>query len=199
MLILYLLFKLQKFQEVLRFERELLQLEQEELKRQRENLMRDQTRIIQKSQQDISKISDKPITNHQNITTNHRHSMPNLFANESLQNSSECFPPMVEPFSKQNDGYVSEKPKDRQPFREDNLKRKPFVSEEHMQRHFGVEESRRVLYDNGYVEKRQSHIARPPQPILPPRPRGESLEKEIIRYVYFNCIHQLYIRPVIII
>lgn len=90
--------------------------------------------------------------------------------------------------------------------KDENMKRKPFVSEEHMQRHFGVEESRKILYEddtkrfmnhNGpeviqYSEmkpyengvKKQviqnAHLVRPPQPVLPPKPRSrESVEREI--------------------
>lgn len=52
--------------------------------------------------------------------------MPNLLINESL-----IIPPRVP---------------DR-PLYDEHFKRKPFVSEEQLQRHFGVEESRRVLYE----------------------------------------------------
>ncbi|KOB70651.1 Uncharacterized protein OBRU01_15333, partial [Operophtera brumata] len=118
--------KLQQQQEVLRFERELLQLEQEELRRQRENLLRDQTRIIQKSVQDVSAaIPEKPPLNRPK-NNNYRHSMPNLALSEN---------------------YVIPKVPEL-PAYDENMKRKPFVSEEHIQRHFGVEESRRVLYED---------------------------------------------------
>lgn len=71
---------------------------------------------------------------------------------------------------------------------DDNMKRKPFVSEEHIQRHFGVEESRKVLYDDrgkvGEVRRQVPNTVRPPQPVLPPKPRSrESIEREItMRY-----------------
>ncbi|XP_045779337.1 LIM domain only protein 7 isoform X2 [Maniola jurtina] len=158
--------KIQKQQEVLRFERELLQLEQEELRRQRENLLRDQNRIIQKSVQDISTtgVPEKPIVP-RNKPTNHnyRHSMPNLLVSENY------IPPPVIPKSVPMD---------------ENMKRKPFVSEEHIQSHFGVEESRKVLFDDKmkYAEVRRPvpNVTRPPQPILPPKPRSrDSIEREI--------------------
>ncbi|XP_047988173.1 LIM domain only protein 7 isoform X3 [Leguminivora glycinivorella] len=136
--------------EVLRFERELLQLEQEELRRQRDNLMRDQTRIIQKSVQDVS---EKPPLR-KAASENHRHSMPNLLVNES---------------------YTPVEPQPEVKY-DDSIKRKPFVSEEHIQRHFGVEESRKVLYEDTREDVRR----RPPQPVLPPKPRSrESIEREI--------------------
>lgn len=82
---------------------------------------------------------------------------------------------------------------------EENLKRKPFVSEEHIQKEFGVEESRKMLYDNVQFNglnhntegicfyengvKRQvqsAQLVKPPQPILPPKPKSrESVEREI--------------------
>ncbi|XP_073959635.1 smallish isoform X2 [Choristoneura fumiferana] len=143
--------KLQEQQEVLRFERELLQLEQEELRRQRDNLIRDQTRIIQKSVQDLS---EKPPLR-KTASENHRRSMPNLLVNEPYT------PVEPEPV-----------------LYDDSIKRKPFVSEEHIQRHFGVEESRKVLYEDG--QERRLRPPQPPQPILPPKPRSrESIEREI--------------------
>ncbi|XP_063380331.1 uncharacterized protein LOC134666949 isoform X1 [Cydia fagiglandana] len=136
--------------EVLRFERELLQLEQEELRRQRDNLMRDQTRIIQKSVQDVS---EKPPLR-KAASENHRHSMPNLLVNEP---------------------YIPVEPQAEVKY-DESIKRKPFVSEEHIQRHFGVEESRKVLYEDSKEDVRR----RPPQPVLPPKPRSrESIEREI--------------------
>nr|XP_034836007.1 LIM domain only protein 7 isoform X3 [Maniola hyperantus] len=158
--------KIQKQQEVLRFERELLQLEQEELRRQRENLLRDQNRIIQKSVQDISTagVPEKPIVP-RNKPTNHnyRHSMPNLLVSENY------IPPPVIPKTVPMD---------------ENMKRKPFVSEAHIQSHFGVEESRKVLFDDKmkYADVRRPvpNVTRPPQPILPPKPRSrDSIEREI--------------------
>ncbi|VVC99569.1 unnamed protein product [Leptidea sinapis] len=146
--------KIQQQQEVLRFERELLQLEQEELRRQRENLIRDQNRIIQKSVQDVSKGST-PEKHQAKGVNNYRHSMPNLLLAERdrLQ---------------------------RAPIN-DNLKRKPFVSEEHIESHFGVEESRKVLYDDKKYERRAvPNVMRPTQPVLPPKPKSrESIEREI--------------------
>ncbi|XP_030021275.2 LIM domain only protein 7 isoform X3 [Manduca sexta] len=145
--------KLQQQQEVLRFERELLQLEQEELRRQRENLLRDQNRIIQKSVQDVS-MPEKPI-NRPKFAQNYRHSMPNLLLSETYSPVS----PVV------HERVVDDK-------------RKPFVSEEHIQRHFGVEESRRVLYDERKVEARR--MAARVQPVPPPKARNrESIEREI--------------------
>ncbi|KAG6446146.1 hypothetical protein O3G_MSEX004321 [Manduca sexta] len=139
--------------EVLRFERELLQLEQEELRRQRENLLRDQNRIIQKSVQDVS-MPEKPI-NRPKYAQNYRHSMPNLLVSETYSPVS----PVV------HERVVDDK-------------RKPFVSEEHIQRHFGVEESRRVLYDERKVEARR--MAARVQPVPPPKARNrESIEREI--------------------
>lgn len=58
--------------------------------------------------------------------------MPNLLINESL-----IIPPRVP----------------ERPVYDDSLKRKPFVSEEQLQRHFGVEESRRVLYEERKSEE----------------------------------------------
>ncbi|XP_050556189.1 uncharacterized protein LOC118277913 isoform X3 [Spodoptera frugiperda] len=148
--------------EVLRFERELLQLEQEELRRQRENLLRDQTRIIQKSVQDISSIPsspEKPPLNRTPANPHYRHSMPNLLLNENIPS----IPPAV-PERQMDERVVDEK-------------RKPFVSEEHMQRHFGVEESRRVLYERKEVRGQPMRV---PQPVLPPKPKSrESIEREI--------------------
>ncbi|KAF9819601.1 hypothetical protein SFRURICE_005554, partial [Spodoptera frugiperda] len=148
--------------EVLRFERELLQLEQEELRRQRENLLRDQTRIIQKSVQDISSIPsspEKPPLNRTPANPHYRHSMPNLLLNENMPS----IPPAV-PERQMDERVVDEK-------------RKPFVSEEHMQRHFGVEESRRVLYERKEVRGQPMRV---PQPVLPPKPKSrESIEREI--------------------
>ncbi|KAF9409175.1 hypothetical protein HW555_011392, partial [Spodoptera exigua] len=148
--------------EVLRFERELLQLEQEELRRQRENLLRDQTRIIQKSVQDISSIPtspEKPPLNRTPANPHYRHSMPNLLLNENIPS----IPPAV-PERQMDERMVDEK-------------RKPFVSEEHMQRHFGVEESRRVLYERKEVRGQPMRV---PQPVLPPKPKSrESIEREI--------------------
>ncbi|KAM3960775.1 smallish isoform 1-T4 [Aphomia sociella] len=162
--------KLQQQQEVLRFERELLQLEQEELRRQRENLLRDQNRIIQKSVQDISSVPiapEKPPLHSRSsktATQNYRHSMPNLLINENYTPVAPTIP-------------------ERAIF-DDNIKRKPFVSEEHIQRHFGVEESRKVLYEErgkvGEAMRRPIPSARPTQPVLPPKPRSrESIEREI--------------------
>ncbi|CAH2985735.1 unnamed protein product [Chilo suppressalis] len=161
--------KLQQQQEVLRFERELLQLEQEELRRQRENLLRDQNRIIQKSVQDISSVPNTPekpplhSRSGKSVNQNYRHSMPNLLINE---NYTPVVPSIPE-----------------RPVFDENMKRKPFVSEEHIQRHFGVEESRKVLYEDrkiGEAVRRQLPSVRPPQPILPPKPKTrESIEREI--------------------
>ncbi|XP_028163015.1 LIM domain only protein 7 isoform X2 [Ostrinia furnacalis] len=160
--------KIQQQQEVLRFERELLQLEQEELRRQRENLLRDQNRIIQKSVQDISTVPntpEKPPLQRPGKSTNqnYRHSMPNLLINES-------YTPVVPAIPER-------------PAFDENMKRKPFVSEEHIQRHFGVEESRKVLYEDrkiGEAVRRQVPSVRPPQPVLPPKPKTrESIEREI--------------------
>ncbi|XP_049885806.1 LIM domain only protein 7 isoform X2 [Pectinophora gossypiella] len=161
--------KLQQQQEVLRFERELLQLEQEELRRQRENLLRDQTRIIQKSVQDVSTVPntpEKPLHNRPPKTgnQNYRHSMPNLLVNESYALVAPAIP--------------------ERPVFDENMKRKPFVSEEHIQRHFGVEESRKVLYNDrvkvAEVRRQVPNVVRPPQPILPPKPKSrESIEREI--------------------
>ncbi|XP_048478157.1 LIM domain only protein 7 isoform X2 [Plutella xylostella] len=164
--------KIQEQQEVLRFERELLQLEQEELRRQRDNLLREShTRILQKSVQDISSIPstpEKPPLQQRPKPTNqnYRHSMPNLLANEL----SAADP--IEPITVERTHYKLE----------ESMKRKPFVSEEHIQRHFGVEESRKILYEG--VERRQTvqQVSRPPQPILPPKPKlqsRESVEREI--------------------
>ncbi|XP_060806056.1 LIM domain only protein 7 isoform X2 [Amyelois transitella] len=159
--------KLQHQQEVLRFERELLQLEQEELRRQRENLLRDQNRIIQKSVQDVSSVPSTPekpplSSRPSKPNQNYRHSMPNLLLNETYT---------VAP-------VVPERP-----VFDENLKRKPFVSEEHIQRHFGVEESRKVLYEDrktAEAVKRPVPSVRPQQPILPPKPKTrESIEREI--------------------
>ncbi|XP_053615899.1 LIM domain only protein 7 isoform X2 [Plodia interpunctella] len=160
--------KLQHQQEVLRFERELLQLEQEELRRQRENLLRDQNRIIQKSVQDISSVPSSPekppLNRPAKASQNHRHSMPNLLVNEPYTAVAPVIPerPVID---------------------DQNLKRKPFVSEEHIQRHFGVEESRKVLYeDRKVVEavRRPVPSVRPQQPIMPPKPKSrESIEREI--------------------
>ncbi|XP_046972021.1 uncharacterized protein LOC124538838 isoform X3 [Vanessa cardui] len=151
--------------EVLRFERELLQLEQEELKRQRENLLRDQNRIIQKSVQDISTagVPEKPIVQRVNKTKNqnYRHSMPNLLVSENY------VPPLIE-----------------RKVIDEEMKRKPFVSEEHIQSHFGVEESRKLLFNDkpkfAEVRRPVPNVMRPPQPILPPKPRSrDSIEREI--------------------
>ncbi|XP_026735923.1 LIM domain only protein 7, partial [Trichoplusia ni] len=148
--------------EVLRFERELLQLEQEELRRQRENLLRDQNRIIQKSVQDISSIPSTPekppLRSRPEVNPHYRHSMPNLLLNENYP----AIPPAVP--ERQEERGVDEK-------------RKPFVSEEHMQRHFGVEESRRVLYEAAEARRQPARV---PQPVLPPKPKSrESIEREI--------------------
>lgn len=147
---------------MLRFERELLQLEQEELKRQRENLLRDQNRIIQKSVQDISTagVCEKsPTQNRNGKPSNYRHSMPNLLISET---------------------YTSVRSE--RPVLDERSKRKPFVSEEHIESHFGVEESRKVLYDSNakFAEVRKQTPTRPPQPILPPKPKSrDSVEREI--------------------
>ncbi|KAJ8708999.1 hypothetical protein PYW07_008825 [Mythimna separata] len=164
---------LQQQQEVLRFERELLQLEQEELRRQRENLLRDQTRIIQKSVQDISSIPsspEKPPLNRPKANNpNYRHSMPNLLLNENFPS----IPPSV-PERQVEERIVDERMLDG---RMADEKRKPIVSEEHMQRHFGVEESRRVLYER---KEGRGQVMRVPQPVLPPKPKSrESIEREI--------------------
>lgn len=68
-----------------------------------------------------------------------------------------------------------------------NEKRKPFVSEEQLQRHFGVEESRRVLYDERKVEARRPvPNTRVSQLVLPPKPRSrDSLEREITMRLVF--------------
>ncbi|XP_013149287.1 PREDICTED: uncharacterized protein LOC106111688 isoform X2 [Papilio polytes] len=152
--------------EVLRFERELLQLEQEELRRQRENLLRDQNRIIQKSVQDISSVTnttDKtPVGRIKKANQNYRHSMPNLLLNENYTPA---------PLTKVPERSVYD----------ETMKRKPFVSEEHIQSHFGVEESRKVLYeDKGKFPERRVATSVPRQPVLPPKPRSrESIEREI--------------------
>ncbi|XP_068619865.1 A-kinase anchor protein 9 isoform X2 [Battus philenor] len=159
--------KIQQQQEVLRFERELLQLEQEELRRQRENLLRDQNRIIQKSVQDVSSVAHvterTPTSRVKKVNQNYRHSMPNLLISETYT----PLPPKVP----------------ERPVFDENMKRKPFVSEEHIQSHFGVEESRKVLYEDKtkYQERRVvPNMMRPSQPILPPKPRSrESIEREI--------------------
>ncbi|XP_045526056.1 LIM domain only protein 7 isoform X2 [Pieris brassicae] len=143
--------------EVLRFERELLQLEQEELRRQKENLLRDQHRIIQKSIQDIS-VASTP--EKRKGVQNYRHSMPNLLLAEHSPIHKP--PPLLE-----------------NPIIDESLKRKPFVSEEHIENHFGVEESRKVLYDDKPKYERRVPI-RPAQPVLPPKPKSrESIEREI--------------------
>ncbi|XP_013166050.1 PREDICTED: uncharacterized protein LOC106116687 isoform X1 [Papilio xuthus] len=153
--------------EVLRFERELLQLEQEELRRQRENLLRDQNRIIQKSVQDISSVTQTtektPIGRIKKPNQNYRHSMPNLLINENYTRAPEL--------SKVPERSVYD----------ENMKRKPFVSEEHIQSHFGVEESRKVLYeDKAKFPERRAAVSAPRQPVLPPKPRSrESIEREI--------------------
>ncbi|CAG4990764.1 unnamed protein product [Parnassius apollo] len=159
--------KIQQQQEVLRFERELLQLEQEELRRQRENLLRDQNRIIQKSVQDVSSVTHTaektPSHRVKKTNQNYRHSMPNLLISETHTH----MPPKVP----------------ERPVFDENMKRKPFVSEEHIQSHFGVEESRKVLYEDKakFPERRVvPNVMRTPQPILPPKPRSrESIEREI--------------------
>ncbi|XP_047508444.1 LIM domain only protein 7 isoform X2 [Pieris napi] len=143
--------------EVLRFERELLQLEQEELRRQKENLLRDQHRIIQKSIQDIS-VASTP--EKRKGVQNYRHSMPNLLLAEHSPIHKP--PPLLE-----------------NPIIDESLKRKPFVSEEHIVNHFGVEESRKVLYDDKPKYDRRVPV-RPAQPVLPPKPKSrESIEREI--------------------
>ncbi|CAH2054936.1 unnamed protein product, partial [Iphiclides podalirius] len=139
--------KLQRQQEVLRFERELLQLEQEELRRQRENLLRDQSRIIQKSTQDISNVAEKSVRVRKGQS--YRHSMPNLLIAEG-----GAPVPSVR--------------------RQDISKRKPFVSEEHIRSHFGVEESRRLLCE------REARLAAAPAPPPPPRPRAPELPRRDI-------------------
>lgn len=153
---------------MLRFERELLQLEQEELKRQRENLLRDQNRIMQKSVQDVSSVPNTPEkpplhSRPKPTNQNYRHSMPNLLVSETYQPVAPSIP--------------------ERPVFDENMKRKPFVSEEHIQRHFGVEESRKVLYEDRKVAeavRRPVPAVRPPQPILPPKPKSrESMEREI--------------------
>jgi hypothetical protein len=95
--------------------------------------------------------------------------MPNLLANEHYTPAVPAIP-------------------ERQVF-DENMKRKPFVSEEHIQRHFGVEESRKVLYEDrkiGEAVRRQLPSVRPPQPVLPPKPKSrDSIEREItMRQVY---------------
>ncbi|CAG4988601.1 unnamed protein product [Colias eurytheme] len=147
--------------EVLRFERELLQLEQEELRRQKENLLRDQHRIIQKSIQDISVASTPEKVQRSKGIQNYRHSMPNLLLAEHSPLHKP--PPLLE-----------------KPIIDESLKRKPFVSEEHIESHFGVEESRKVLYDDKKYERRHVPNVRPAQPVLPPKPKSrESIEREI--------------------
>ncbi|XP_045503991.1 LIM domain only protein 7 isoform X1 [Colias croceus] len=148
--------------EVLRFERELLQLEQEELRRQKENLLRDQHRIIQKSIQDISVASTPEKVQRSKGIQNYRHSMPNLLLAEHSPLHKPP-PPLLE-----------------KPIIDESLKRKPFVSEEHIESHFGVEESRKVLYDDKKYERRHVPNVRPAQPVLPPKPKSrESIEREI--------------------
>lgn len=84
--------------------------------------------------------------------------MPNLLLNENFPS----IPPAVP--EREEERVVDEK-------------RKPFVSEEHMQRHFGVEESRRVLYEGKDVRRQPLRV---PQPVLPPKPKSrESIEREI--------------------
>ncbi|XP_022118676.2 LIM domain only protein 7 isoform X2 [Pieris rapae] len=149
--------KIQQQQEVLRFERELLQLEQEELRRQKENLLRDQHRIIQKSIQDIS-VASTP--EKRKGIQSYRHSMPNLLLAEHSPIHKP--PPLLE-----------------NPIIDESLKRKPFVSEEHIENHFGVEESRKVLFDDKPKYERRVPV-RPAQPVLPPKPKSrESIEREI--------------------
>lgn len=64
------------------------------------------------------------------------------------------------------------------PAYDENMKRKPFVSEEHIQRHFGVEESRRVLYE----DRKERRL----QPALPPKPKTrESIERDITMRLAF--------------
>lgn len=98
--------------------------------------------------------------------------MPNLLANEN-------YTPIETP------QHVERTTKS---YLEENLKRKPFVSEEHIQRHFGVEESRKVLYEDGHFDGRRQvvQMKRPPQPILPPQPvmppkpkSRDSVEREV--------------------
>lgn len=133
--------------------------------------MRDQNRIIQKSVQDVSSVPntpEKPPLHTRpgpgKVSANYRHSMPNLVMNEVHM---PAVPPSIP---------------ERQVF-DENMKRKPFVSEEHIQRHFGVEESRKVLYEDrkiGEAVRRQVPSVRPPQPVLPPKPKSrESIEREI--------------------
>ena len=87
--------------------------------------------------------------------------MPNLLLNENFPS----IPPAV-PERQIDERMVDEK-------------RKPIVSEEHMQRHFGVEESRRVLYERKEM-RGQPQLMRIPQPVLPPKPKSrESIEREI--------------------
>ena len=66
---------------------------------------------------------------------------------------------------------------------EEEIKRKPFVSEEHIQSHFGVEESRKVLYDEAKiveVRKAVPNMMKVPQPVLPPKPKSrDCIEREI--------------------
>ncbi|CAK1545776.1 unnamed protein product [Leptosia nina] len=154
--------KLQQQQEVLRFERELLQLEQEELRRQKENLLRDQHRIIQKSIQDIS-VASTPEKHRSKGVQSYRHSMPNLLLAEHSPIHHKPPPPLLE------NSVIDE-----------SLKRKPFVSEEHIESHFGVEESRKVLFDDKPKYERRQLPVRPAQPVLPPKPKSrESIEREI--------------------
>lgn len=93
--------------------------------------------------------------------------MPNLLVNENY------IPPPVIPKN----------------VMDENIKRKPFVSEEHIQSHFGVEESRKVLFDDKkYADMRRPvpNVHRPPQPILPPKPRSrDSIEREITMRLVF--------------
>lgn len=95
---------------------------------------------------------------------NYRHSMPNLLVNESYTPVTPAIP--------------------ERPLFDENIKRKPFVSEEHIQRHFGVEESRKVFYEErpnvSEVRRQVPNVVRPSQPVLPPKPRSrESIEREI--------------------
>lgn len=134
-----------------------MQLEQEELRRQKENLLRDQHRIIQKSIQDISIAS---VAEKRKGVQSYRHSMPNLLLAE--HSPVHKVPLLLE-----------------KPVIDESLKRKPFVSEEHIESHFGVEESRKVLYDDKPKYERRMHV-RPAQPVLPPKPKSrESIEREI--------------------
>ncbi|XP_041983299.1 LIM domain only protein 7 isoform X3 [Aricia agestis] len=133
-------------------QQEVLRLERELLQLEQEELKRQRENLLRDQNRIIQKsVQDISSVPEQRTQKNpeYRHSMPNLLLSEN--------------FSVQK------------PILDEN-KRKPFVSEEHIQSHFGVEESRKVLY-----EKPQPKPIRPPQPILPPKPRSrDSVEREML-------------------